>query len=45
MYAIRSYYVLFTDACHTDLTVLRNIEQLPARLLSVGMLLTRNNFV
>jgi NhaP-type Na+/H+ or K+/H+ antiporter len=32
--------LLFTDACHTDLTVLRNIEELPARLLSVGMLLT-----
>ena len=32
--------LLFTDASHTNLTVLRSIETLPARLLSVGMLLT-----
>ena len=32
--------LLFTDASQTDLTVLRNIRTLPARLLSVGMLLT-----
>ena len=32
--------LLFTDASHADLTILRSIQQLPARLLSVGMLLT-----
>jgi sodium/hydrogen antiporter len=32
--------LLFTDASRTDLNVLRNIRNLPARLLSVGMLLT-----
>ncbi len=32
--------LLFTDASRTDLHVLRSIENLPARLLSVGMLLT-----
>jgi len=32
--------LLFTDASRTDLTILRSIRQLPARLLSVGMLLT-----
>jgi NhaP-type Na+/H+ or K+/H+ antiporter len=32
--------LLFTDACRTDLRVLRNIRNLPTRLLSVGMLLT-----
>jgi NhaP-type Na+/H+ or K+/H+ antiporter len=32
--------LLFTDASHTDLKVLRNIGNLPLRLLSVGMLLT-----
>lgn len=32
--------LLFTDASHTDLRTLGNIRQLPARLLSVGMLLT-----
>ena len=32
--------LLFTDACRTDLRVLKNIRTLPARLLSVGMLLT-----
>ena len=32
--------LLFTDASRTDLKVLRNIRSLPARLLSVGMLLT-----
>lgn len=32
--------LLFTDASRTDLHVLRRIENLPARLLSVGMLLT-----
>ena len=31
---------MFTDASRTDLKVLRNIRELPARLLSVGMLLT-----
>jgi sodium/hydrogen antiporter len=32
--------LLFTDASHTDLNRLRQIGNLPARLLSVGMLLT-----
>jgi NhaP-type Na+/H+ or K+/H+ antiporter len=32
--------LLFTDASRTDLSVLRSIRNLPARLLSVGMLLT-----
>jgi NhaP-type Na+/H+ or K+/H+ antiporter len=32
--------LLFTDASRTELRVLRNIRELPARLLSVGMLLT-----
>lgn len=32
--------LLFTDASRTDLGVLRSIRNLPARLLSVGMLLT-----
>ena len=32
--------LLFTDASRTDLRVLRSIQNLPARLLSVGMLLT-----
>jgi NhaP-type Na+/H+ or K+/H+ antiporter len=32
--------LLFTDASRTDFGVLRNIKTLPARLLSVGMLLT-----
>ena len=32
--------LLFTDASRTDLRVLRNISNLPARLLSAGMLLT-----
>ncbi len=32
--------LLFTDASRTDLNVLRGIRNLPARLLSVGMLLT-----
>lgn len=32
--------LLFTDASRTDLKILRNIRALPARLLSVGMLLT-----
>lgn len=32
--------LLFTDASRTDLRVLRNIRNLPARLLSTGMLLT-----
>jgi NhaP-type Na+/H+ or K+/H+ antiporter len=32
--------LLFTDASRTDLKVLRSIENLPARLLSVGLLLT-----
>jgi NhaP-type Na+/H+ or K+/H+ antiporter len=32
--------LLFTDASRTDLGVLRNIRNLPARLLSIGMLLT-----
>jgi len=32
--------LLFTDASHTDLTVLRSIGNLPGRLLSTGMLLT-----
>jgi NhaP-type Na+/H+ or K+/H+ antiporter len=32
--------LLFTDASRTDLNVLRSIGNLPARLLSVGMLLT-----
>ncbi len=30
--------LLFTDACKTDLTILSSIRNLPARLLSVGML-------
>lgn len=32
--------LLFTDASRTDLKILGNIRALPARLLSVGMLLT-----
>lgn len=32
--------VLFTDASRTDLQILRSIQNLPLRLLSVGMLLT-----
>jgi len=32
--------LLFTDASRTDLQVLKNIRNLPVRLLSVGMLLT-----
>lgn len=32
--------LLFTDASRTDLKLLRNIRELPARLLSIGMLLT-----
>ena len=32
--------LLFTDASRTDLRVLKNIRNLPARLLSSGMLLT-----
>lgn len=32
--------LLFTDASRTDLQVLKSIRNLPARLLSVGMLLT-----
>ncbi len=32
--------LLFTDASRTDLSVLRSITQLPARLLSIGLLLT-----
>ncbi|MBP8924436.1 MAG: cation:proton antiporter [Pseudomonadales bacterium] len=32
--------LLFTDASRTDLGVLRSIRALPARLLSIGMLLT-----
>ena len=32
--------LLFTDASRTDLKILRNIRELPARLLSIGMLLT-----
>ena len=32
--------LLFTDASRTDLRVLKSIRNLPARLLSVGMLLT-----
>ncbi len=32
--------LLFTDASRTDLNVLRNIRNLPVRLLSAGMLLT-----
>lgn len=32
--------LLFTDASRTDLRILRNIRELPARLLSVGMPLT-----
>ena len=32
--------LLFTDASHTDLKVLRSIGSLPLRLLSAGMLLT-----
>jgi NhaP-type Na+/H+ or K+/H+ antiporter len=32
--------LLFTDASRTDLRILRSIRELPARLLSVGMLLT-----
>ncbi|MFN8007447.1 MAG: cation:proton antiporter [Terriglobia bacterium] len=33
-------FLLYTDASRTDLKVLKNIQNLPARLLSVGMLLT-----
>jgi NhaP-type Na+/H+ or K+/H+ antiporter len=32
--------LLFSDASRTDLRVLRNIRNLPARLLTIGMLLT-----
>ncbi|MDR3747892.1 MAG: cation:proton antiporter [Acidobacteriota bacterium] len=32
--------LLFTDASRTELTVLRSMENLPARLLSTGLLLT-----
>ena len=32
--------LLFTDASRTDLKILRNIRELPTRLLTVGMLLT-----
>lgn len=32
--------LLFTDASRTDLRVLKNIRNLPVRLLSIGMLLT-----
>ncbi len=32
--------LLFTDASRTDLRILRNIRELPVRLLSAGMLLT-----
>lgn len=32
--------LLFTDACRTELDILRSIGSLPARLLSIGMLLT-----
>ncbi len=32
--------LLFTDASRTDLNVLRSIRNLPARLLSIGLLLT-----
>lgn len=32
--------LLFTDASRTDLKILRSIENLPTRLLSVGLLLT-----
>jgi NhaP-type Na+/H+ or K+/H+ antiporter len=32
--------LLFTDASRTDLQVLKNIRNLPVRLLSTGMLLT-----
>jgi NhaP-type Na+/H+ or K+/H+ antiporter len=32
--------LLFTDASRTDLNVLQSIRNLPARLLSTGMLLT-----
>jgi sodium/hydrogen antiporter len=32
--------LLFTDASQTDLWILKNLNNLPARLLSVGMLLT-----
>ncbi|MGB7971931.1 MAG: cation:proton antiporter [Candidatus Deferrimicrobiaceae bacterium] len=32
--------LLFSDASHTDLTILRSIRRLPVRLLSIGMLLT-----
>src|SRR5208282_6049523 len=32
--------LLFTDSSHINLIVLRNVQNLPARLLSVGMLLT-----
>ncbi len=32
--------LLFADASRTDLTILRNIRNLPVRLLSTGMLLT-----
>ena len=31
---------LFTDACRIDMTLLKSIESLPARMLSVGMPLT-----
>ena len=32
--------LLFTDACRTDLQVLKNIRSLPTRLLTTGLLLT-----
>ena len=32
--------LLFTDACRTDLHILKSIRSIPARLLSVGLLLT-----
>jgi NhaP-type Na+/H+ or K+/H+ antiporter len=32
--------LLFSDASHTDLNILRSIRRLPVRLLSIGMLLT-----
>ena len=32
--------LLFTDASRTDLNILRSIRNLPARLLSIGLLLT-----
>src|SRR5208283_6066758 len=32
--------LLFTEASRTDLNVLRSIQNLPARLLSTGLLLT-----